>query len=535
MAIFAVLFGLGHLAHIVSGIIILLVFLLYRYIAKDKRLAYFSGFAIIAHLIIFSQLDTPKRRLINYPKNIMIVPAEYAIYSDQTRNPKSLYTASYVDNQVSNSNGGFRILKEMPSFTDDTNQVPPRHLVHQVSDKDSVVMNKKTIKEPVPKDLQEDKEEPKDTEGPIDRTNNIENGQKTSPDHETQKDSEDTSDSEQNTDETENTHQIKSKEVNINNIIASDLKKSFTSKKSSRTSKKENNKHADIKAPSLNKSSAVLVKNTHNRKHRKSLLSKGSKEDLIAAHKNDELEINKYKDRVGETVDPYNRKKSNQPKVKQKNIKGIEKNNLIVRSQKKKKKSRSRKRKKSYPDDYNHVKKSEWQRRFEAGKLTEINDDVRPLQVYKKGGWKDFSVDMSVRGKAPELSIKGHDELRHKNYMWHIVRKVGLKWFYRYAPIRQVLEGNMKPGRSIVVGFNLTPKGRMRNFRFITRGTNKVQQEAVQRTFRKMRFDPPPKGFKYRNLRVKFTITKPRYDKNRRMKIIWGKVYLSGQVKNLYE
>ncbi len=505
-------------------------------IAKDKRLAYFFGFAIIAHLIVFSQLDTPKKKYIIYPKNVMIVPAEYATLSDQTRNPKSLYTASYVDDQVSNSNGDFRILKEMPSFTDDINPEPHSKLAHQVSYKDSIAMNRKAIEESVPKDLQEDK----DTENLIDKTNNIKESQDTSSDHETQKDSKDPRDSEQNgkqnTGETENANKIKVKEVNIDNMIASDLKKSFKTKKSSRTSKRESPDHADIKAPrtkNSNKSSTVLVKNTSNKGHRKTLLSKGSKEDLIAAHKNDELEINKYDDRVGET-DPNDREKSNQPKVKQKHQKGMDKNNLIARSPKKK--NRSRKRKKRYPDDYNHIRKSKWQRLRDAGKLSEINDDIRPLNIYKKGGWKDFTVDMSIqRNKAPELNIKSYDELRHKNYMRHIVRKVGLKWFYRYAPIRQVLNGYMKPGRPIVVGFSLTPKGRMRNFRFITRGTNKVQQQAVERTFRKMRFDPPPKGFKYRNLRVRFVITKPRYDKSRRVKIIWGKVYLSGQVKNLYD
>ncbi len=535
LAVFAVLLGLGHLAHIVSGILVLLLFLLYRYIAKDKRLVYFSGFAIIAHLILFSQLDKPKRPPVIYPDNIIIVPAEYAELSDQTRNPKALYTASYVGDQKSDANSGFRILTEMPVFADETSQMPQSNRNNQVAYKGSAGINK--IKRPDSKELQEHK----DTEDPTDKTNDIVSDQKASSDHENQGENEGSNNSiakhneDQNSGEPEKSTKIaKTKEMDINNMIVFDLKKSYTAKRPSKTLKEGNPNHPDIKAPirkSLSKSSTVLAKNTHKKKTFKPLLGKGTQKDLIAAHKDDEHEINKFKDRVGETNTPFDRKKSGQPKVKRK--KGINKNKLITRSRGKRKK-KSRKRKKSHPDDYNHERKSDWEKRRDAGTLEEINLGVKPLEVYKKGGWKDFSVDLTVQGKAPELTIKGHDELRHKNYMWYMVRRVGLKWFYRYAPIQQVLHGYMKPGRSIVVGFNLTPKGRMRNFRFITRGTNKVQHQAVQRTFRKMRFDPPPKGFKYRNLRVRFTITKPRNLKGRG-KIVWGKVYLSGQVKNLYE
>ncbi len=206
----------------------------------------------------------------------------------------------------------------------------------------------------------------------------------------------------------------------------------------------------------------------------------------------------------------------------------------IIKSQKKKK-DILRKRRKRHPDDFDYKIRSKWEKLRDTGMLSESGGDFLPLKVYKKTSyWKDFSVYLRAQGKVPRINIKGHDELRHTNYMWKVVKKAGMKWFYRYAPVRQILQGTMKRSSPIVVGFDLTKKGHLENFRFIKHGTNEVQKKAVKSTFKKMRFDPPPKGFKYRNLRVRFTITKPRNLKGRG-KIVWGKVYLSGQVKNLHE
>lgn len=179
--------------------------------------------------------------------------------------------------------------------------------------------------------------------------------------------------------------------------------------------------------------------------------------------------------------------------------------------------------------------RSTWHGKYKRGELENYSKE-EPKQFYfgeddSKDGWKDFNMGMSLGSdnSVGKLSIKGFDEYQHKSYMQELVNVIGKDWFYKYCPLQAIFLGT-PPSTPIEISFEINDNGKIDNFKMSKKGNIKIQNTAVIKAFEKFKGLKPPKQFVYRNLKMRFVISKPHYY-NSREGFISGSVYLNGQVK----
>ena len=148
----------------------------------------------------------------------------------------------------------------------------------------------------------------------------------------------------------------------------------------------------------------------------------------------------------------------------------------------------------------------------------------------RKKTYKRFSLFWDIFSRKPKFSLKGYDDYTHMSYMKHVVHTGGYRWFYKYAPIKQIGSGYMAPDPAIIVKFDIRQSdGAATNFRFIKKGKNNVQNNAIKKTFTNLKFRKPSSGYYYRNLRMLFEVFPPKTHKDGRI-FIQGRVSVDGEV-----